>query len=387
MLLNDEASAVACANRLTRHHGWDAAFEQADLWNVVPNLRTRLRTLNVELSPDTRQSLFARFRRSHLATTLQARRGVVLCRYLEDQGIPVVAFKGLASIACAYQGAASERTIKDVDLLIRPADLEPCLKALQAAGMHLEDGGSLDDYLAFVRHSPGFAGNEAITVRGQGQPDLDVHWSFGPRPHPQFHPDAIVARAEAVTVFDTSIRVAAPADCLMLSAHHAMRETLAADQMLRDVLDAERWIALLEHQGRLTEALQHAELCHLDVPVRVLAEILVQRSGRPRIAPADAAVSRLAGLFELQVMEGPIAKDLTYLVDRHALRQIVSGFLGGWKRHLGQMAAFETQLTGQPVPLRDRLGVRLRQLRQLKAGRWRMLRTLVKARAAYQRRS
>ena len=68
--LNDEASAVACANRLTRHHGWDAAFELADLWNVVPNLRTRLRTLNVELSPDTRQSLFARFRRSHLALSL-----------------------------------------------------------------------------------------------------------------------------------------------------------------------------------------------------------------------------------------------------------------------------------------------------------------------------
>jgi hypothetical protein len=385
LLLNDGAAATACAARLAQDGGWDAVCELAELWNVVPNLRARLATLRTELPPRARQNLFERFQRSFAAATLEARRGVVMCRYLEDQGIPVVVFKGLASIAHLYRGAPSERMIKDVDLLIRPQDLEPALKALQAAGMQREDGGSLNDYLAFVKNSPGFAGNEAITLRGDGQADLDVHWSFGPQTHPEFQADAIVARSEMVSLFGTSIRVSAPGDGLMLSAHHSIRETFAPDHMLRDVLDTARWLDLLEARGSLGDALRRAELCRMDTPVLALAEILVHRSGRRRVAPPRAAVSHLATLFEAQVSEGPIAKDFTYLADGHAIRQIVTGVLGGWKRYRAQMAAFETQLSGEPLPLRERLALRVQQLRRFNARRWRLLRTLARAKSAYQR--
>ena len=385
ILLGDDGTAAACVRRVTSASGWPDILEVADVWSVVPNLRARLFSLGLDVPEQVRRNLFIRFQRSVAAATRQARRGVRLCRYLEDRGIPAVVFKGLASIAHLYGGAPANRMIKDVDLLIRPGDLAQVLEALQSAGMHREDGGNLGDYLAFVRNSPGFGGNEAITLRGKDQADLDVHWSFGPHTHPDLHADAIVVRAELVTLFGTSIRVVAPADGLMLSAHHSIRETFAADQMLRDVLDTAGWLKLLEQRGRLDEALQRASSCRMDVPVLALAEILVRRSGRRRIAPADARAERLAELFDLQVREGPIEKDFTYLTDAYAFRQIVSGLLGGWKRYRGQMAAFETQLSGQRVALSQRLARRLHQLSHVDVRRWRMLRTLTKARSAYQR--
>ena len=385
ILLNDAASAASCVHRVTSALGWDFVFDVAEAWNVVPNLRARLLALGLDLKPQVRQALFLRFQRAFAAATLQARRGVQMCLHLEDRGIPAVVFKGLASLAHLYDGSAAGRMIKDVDLLIRPRDLAPALEVLQSAGLQLEDGGSLSDYLAFVRNSPGFGGNEAITIHGADQADLDLHWSFGPRTHPELGADAIVARAERVTLFGEAVRVVAPADGLMLSAHHAMRETFAADQMLRDVLDTALWLPLLERRGDLTAALRQAEICRMDVPVRALAEVVVRRSGRSRIAPPDPRAERLADLFELQVREGSIAKDLTYLADTHAVRQILSGFLGGWKRYRAQMAAFETKMSGQPVPLRERLSLRLGELRHLDGRRWRMLRTLARVRSAYQR--
>ena len=385
LLLGDDGTVAACARRLTGADRWPDVLAVADAWCVIPNLRARLSSLRLSLPEPVRRNLFIRFQRSFAAATLQARRGVRLCRYLEDRGLPVVVFKGLASIAHLHGGVPAGRMIKDVDLLVRPRDLAQVLDALQSAGMHREDGGNLGDYLAFVRHSPGFGGNEAITVRGTDQPELDVHWSFGPHTPPDLQAETIVARAELVTLFGTSIRVVAPADGLMLSAHHSIRETFAADQMLRDVLDTAGWLTLLEQRGHLDEALQRATACHLDVPVLALVEILVRRAGRKRIAPADPRAERLAELFDLQVREGPIEKDFTYLADTYAVRQVVSGILGGWRRYRGQMAAFEAQLLGQRVALSQRLARRLRQLRHIDLRRWRMLRTLAKARSAYQR--
>lgn len=387
ILLGDDAAASASVRRLTSANGWPQALEVADVWSVAPNLRARLTSLGVDAPPPVRRELFIRAQRSSAAATLQARRGVQLCQYLEEQGIPAVVFKGLASIAHLHGGSPAQRMIKDVDVLIRPRDLTQVLEALQAVGMQCEDGGSLGDYLAFVRNSPGFGGNEAITLRGKDQADLDLHWSIGPSTHPGLHADAIIARAERVTLFGASIRVVTPADGLMLSAHHSIRETFAADQMLRDVFDTAGWLTLLAQRGSLAEALQQASACRMDVPVLALAEILVRRSGRDRIAPTDARAERLAELFDLQVREGPIEKDFTYLADTHAVRQIVSGLLGGWRRYRGQMAAFETLLSGQRLPLSRRLALRLYQLRRLDFRRWRMLRTLAKARSAYQRRN
>ena len=327
ILLGDDAAAAAAIRRLTSANGWPHALAVADAWSVAPNLRARLHSLGLDAPTPVRRELFFRSQRSFAAATLQARRGVRLCRYLEERGIPAVVFKGLASIAHLHGGSVAHRVIKDVDVLIRPRDLPQVLDALQSTGMQCEDGGSLGDYLAFVRNSPGFGGNEAITLRGEDQADLDVHWSIGPSTHPGLHVDAIVARAERVALFGASIRVVTPADGLMLSAHHSIRETFAADQMLRDVLDTAGWLTLLAQRGCLADALQQASACRMDVPVLALAEILVRRSGRQRIAPTDARAERLAELFDLQVREGPIEKDVTYLADTYAFRQIVSGLV------------------------------------------------------------
>jgi hypothetical protein len=371
-------TAISCIQTLD---AWGAAIRMAEAWGVIAPLRRRLAELSVRLPPDWQSSLSASFKKSFIASTLRAHQGLRLCHDLAERGVPVVVFKGLAAIAHLYNGVAGVRKIVDVDILVRPGDLPRALEAIAALGFLREDGGSFSDYAAFVKNSPGFAGNEAISAGS-----LDIHWSLGPNPASEFRIEAFFERALPVTLFDTRVRVVSPEDCLLLTAHHAMRENFAPDGMLRDVLDAAGWFAMLHRNGRLSIALERARRCRIEEPILALAGILRQQGNGPvGLGPASESSAMLSKLFFLQIREGPLDRDMAYLADPHSARQIVRAAFSGWSRHASQMHAFESRLNGSPVPAGQRIARMLRNVCSLRPGRWRMLRTLAKTRAAYQR--
>jgi hypothetical protein len=257
---------------------------------------------------------------------------------------------------------------------------------MENLGLKPEHGGSFEGYAAFVRNSPGFAGNEALSVGGNGLGELDVHWSLGPRTAPEFCVEAIIERSGWVNLFDHRVRVISPGDGLLLSAHHAIRENFAPDGMLRDVLDAAAWLKLLDHRGELAACLERARRCRIEDAVLALAEIVAAKGGIARFSgslPPNAAA--LAQLFWLQTRNGPMGKDLTYLADPHSVGQILRGAVSGWVRYAAYMRAFETKLTGKPVSLIRRLADLARLLPRYGFQGWRMIRALVKTKAAYQR--
>ena len=391
LLIGGAEVAGNAAARVGDENTWPAIFEIAANWSVLPNLRTRLTELQAPLSSDLKNRLFTLFQETFVSSTLQARRGIAVCRSIEDRGFPAVVFKGLASIAHLHQGKPAARTIKDVDILVREADLERVLGVMEDLGMKPEHGGDLARYVSFVRNSPGFAGNQAITVGGDGMAEVDVHWSIGPRTAAEFRAEAIIERSGWVDLLGSSIRVISPGDGLLLSAHHAIRENFAPDGMLRDVLDTLSWMKLLESRRELSIRLEQARLFRIEDVVLALAEIHAARGARvplrsslsPR--PTSPRAAELAGLFWLQARNGPLGKDLMYLADPHSLWQIVRGIFSGWDGYTAQMDAIETRLTGKPVSLRQRLANVARQAPRYGFRARKMIRALARSKAAYQR--
>lgn len=386
ILIGSAEVAGAASARVSKKEAWSAILDLAAAWSVIPNLRKRLTELGTPLSSDVKKRMFCLFQDAFASSTLQARRGVSVCRKLEEKGFPVVVFKGLASITHLYQGNPSARLIKDVDILVREEDLDGVLGVMEALGLRPDHGGDFSGYAAFVRNSPGFAGNQAVSVTGEGLAELDVHWSLGPKTAPEFRVEAIIGRSSWVNLFGNLIRVVSPSDSLLLSAHHAVRENFAPDGMLRDVLDTFYWMRLLEQRGEVQECLERARRCRIEDPILALVEILAAKGACP---PASEPVSRqaeaLAQLFWLQARDGPIGKDLAYLADPHSVRQIFRGALSGWVEYAAHMEALEIKLTGEPLSIRQRAGFLARQLPRYGFQGWKMIRALAKTKAAYQR--
>ena len=386
LLIGGPETAADVAIRLGSENGWPEIFGLAAVWSVLPNLRKRLADLRISLSEDLRKQLFGLFQEAYVSSTLKARRGVSVCRHLEENGFPAVIFKGLASIAHLYQGHPSERTIKDVDIVVSERNLEGTLRVLENLGMKADHGGDLSAYASFVRNSPGFAGNQAVCVSGNGLGELDVHWSLGPKTAPEFRVEAIIERSCWVSLFEQQVRVISPCDGLLLTAHHAVREDFAPDGMLRDVLDASAWVNLLERRNEMEECLDRARLCGIEDPVLALTEILAAKDGAAgeftRSSPRAVALSKL---FWFQTANGPLGKDITYLADPYSLWQIARGALSGWSGYTKYREAFDSKLTGKPISLSERIGHLGRQVSHHGFRGWRMIRLLAKTKAAYQR--
>ncbi|MBL8295342.1 MAG: nucleotidyltransferase family protein, partial [Bryobacterales bacterium] len=306
--------------------------------SVLPALKNRLGQVGLTLDKAAGSDLAARCRRAFALSASVADQGAKLCSHLERSGIQAVLFKGLSSIAHLYAGP-QERTVKDADILIREQDLKAAVRALESLGLRAGHGGNLEAYVAAVRSMPGFSGNESLAMDAEPFERLDLHWRLGRRPVEEMQVERIMSRAVRKKLLGTEVSVVAPADGLMLSAHHAMRNQFTPDEMIRDVLDTRRWLDLLESRGELQSALDHVERCRLRPAVFGLALLAGREASASQLASAEGR--ELAGLFELQMREGPVAKDLAHLSDFRAMRQIAGAVATNWRQYRTYLSAFE----------------------------------------------
>ena len=363
---------------------WMRTIAQAESWCVLPALSSRIREFNFQLDPAVKSDLAIRCRRAFASSANVAHRGAELCAYLERSGIPAVLFKGLASIIHLYPGP-QERTVKDADILITEPDLKAAVAALEKLNLRAGHGGDLDAYVQAIRNMPGFAGNESLAVDAPPFEHLDVHWRLGRRPVEEMQVERIMSRAMREKLFGAEVLVVSPADGLVLSAHHALRNRFAPNGMIRDVLDARRWLDLLERRGEWESTMVHVERCRMGPAVFALALIAGRESDVPRLASEEGR--ELVDLFSLQAREGPMGQDLAHLADSLAMRQVVRAVLGNWRRYRRYLSDFEIQAQGEPLPLRERVKRLLSQLRSLGRSRsqaFHGLRILAKVKAAYQ---
>src|ERR1039458_8772716 len=352
LLLASENRARAASGHIDSEQAWDDAISLADSWRITPQFAARLRSIPFELpSPSAyllRRAVIDAFR----STALRSARGVEAIVALKRAGIRVTAFKGLASISLLY-GSPRERTIRDADLIVAEGDVAAALRCLEAMGFTRRGNETFDQYIQFVIHSPGFAGNLAVTVYAENEGEIDLHWRVGTT---GMNAESLLDRSVSAKFGVTEIPVVHPVDGFLLTAQHAVRDNLTVESALRDLLDLRLSCAALFVAGQLDELVRRAREARLLVPAIAVTTILRGYDPAEPICSAAEVLSlsataeqrkSAAGLsraFDYQLVRGNFNKDLLFLVHTRPVRQVMGGLRNDWTGYRKSQHSVEDQL-------------------------------------------
>ena len=378
-LLTEDGRASAVGDQFSEAGSWREVIQLANAWKVIPRLFDRVRALRIELTTADTGALRLEFLNAYRHSAFRAARAIRAIQALEQAGIPVVAFKGLASIAVLY-GDSKHRTIQDADILILKKDLPNTLACLGEQGFERQGPETLAQYLRFVENAPGFAGNQAVTVSDEQKCEIDIHWELAGS---GMRPEEILGRAARCELMGSTIPVVDAKDGFLLTVHHAIRENFAIESVCRDLLDARLWLRHLGETGRLEEGLRWAAQSRGKVAALTMATILGGYNDTAEVAHAATLLSELstpaerrsatslAELFHYQLSHGRVGKDVFYLVHSHPWRQILRGLAADWSGYRRSMRTMEEKL-GENRPLHERaarLAKSIPGLRELRLAR------------------
>ena len=371
----DAAAEIAAAGR------WDEIAAIAVRWKILASLEARTAALKIELPPAVRKEIVGHTSKAFIQSMLCIRSGTAALTALKQAGIPCLGFKGLATIGQLYGGGPRSRMLQDVDVLVRPQDAARSVEILEVAGLKRSMPGSWEEYLAFVRASPGSAGNEAVSLSDAQGGAVDLHWRLG-----GIEPDVLLANAQRVHIYNTSVPVAGVGHSMLLCVHHALRNDFVPDDIARDVCDFARWRKLMDETGEWSKVAADASRWGLKESCLALDIIVNSLQGEsgcriPFAYEADEMRSArmLADLYFHQLDERALNTDLAYLVSLRPALQILSGASSGWRQYLASMRSSE-QINGEAsLPLRMRLWQLVRSAANLSPFRWRQVRALAKA--------
>jgi hypothetical protein len=149
-----------------------------------------------------------------------------------------------------------------------------------------------------------------------------------------------------------SIPVPDPADSLLLTIRHAVRENLAAEKICRDLLDVRRRC----ERGDPAELMDRVASAGGEVSALAVLHVLHSYDESPPVARAIAhlesrssaasrrSAAKLVELFRYQLRHGALGKDVFYLVHTRPLRQIARGLGSGWSNYRRNLKEIEEQL-------------------------------------------
>lgn len=361
-LLASDSRAAGVAHGFSATGSWNTPIALAKAWNVIPQLFDRIRSLRLALPASDAATLRLEFLRSFQRSASRATKAIEAIRSLEQAEVPVVAFKGIASIALLY-GDPKHRTIHDADLLIQKERLPEAIDRLKQHGFKRRGSETLDQYLRFVADSPGFAGNQALALYGDDGSEIDLHWDLAGS---GLRAEEILERAGRIHLMRSPIPVVDANDGFLLTVHHAIRENLAIESICRDLLDARLWFERLRNIGQLKAGMQMA--AHSRCKIAALSVAIILRGYDETAAASEAAAllsdfasaaeqrsaASLTELFRYQLRHGQLGKDVFYLVHFRPWRQILSGLAADWSGYWQSMRTLEEQL-GEEKPLFERL--------------------------------
>jgi hypothetical protein len=251
-----EALADPSACREWEPATWDTAIRAARVAQLLATLAARIEAAGLLAACPGAV-------RNHLqGAALQARyvRQMALvemdhvARALAPLGVPLVLLKG-ASYLTGGLPVASGRLLRDVDLLVPAASLDPVERALLDAGWRYDQ--SLD---AYDQRYYRVWSHQLPPLRRGGHPlELDVHHAILP-PTGRIRPDAEALLRDCRVVGGTW-RVLDPADQVVHAAVHLFQDSDCASRM-RDLVDVDGlcrhyaateagfWPRLLDRAGR-----------------------------------------------------------------------------------------------------------------------------------------
>ena len=245
-LLAGDVQAADAARLLSENAAWGEALELARAWRVTPQFSARIQSLGCRLPAADAKTLKREFLKVYGQSASRASKAIVAIAELQEAGIAVVGFKGIASMAVLY-GDPKQRTIGDADLLIC-AGSHGRAGLPGTAGFARRGAETLEQYLQFVDHAPRFAGNKAITLYAEDGTEIDLHWEIAGS---GLRVEEILERARTAPLMHATIPVVDSKDGFLFTVHHAIREDLGIENVCRDLLDAGLWCQHLRETGEL----------------------------------------------------------------------------------------------------------------------------------------
>jgi len=380
LMVCTDAESRQAAGEIASLGEWPALFDLCGQWKLLAGLEARIAALGIALAEAERAELSRRTQPAFLQTMLCIRAGAIALSALDGAGIPCAGFKGLAALAYLYPGYRS-RTLQDTDALIHPRDVEAALKVLEAAGFRRSPDLPWDEYVAFLRNSPGTAGNEAVSLRDERGGCVDLHWHLG-----SLEVETLLAGARPAEVLNRPLPLMGPAHCMLLSVHHALRNDFVPGDIARDVCDFAHWRPLLDKTGQWQALSADAERWGLSAACAALAQIVSdlggERDAEPPLAlsrAARAAARDLSAFYFHQLLAGPINTDLAYVASTRPLRQVAAGLAGGWKSYREFMRRSEESNGEVSLAVHERLWKLGKSVTALSSDEWRQVRALARA--------
>ncbi len=380
VLVSSDAPARLTAEEIVSRGQFMALVDLCGRWKLLAGLEARLAGLGVKLPEAECAQLAQRTQPAFVQTMLCLRAGTTALAALGEAGISCAGFKGMAALAYLYPGPRS-RTLQDVDLLIPSRDVESALAVLEEAGFRRFPDAPWSEYVAFLRNSPGTAGNEAVSLRDERGGAVDLHWRLG-----SLDVESLLADAAPLDMLNRRLPMLSASHCMLLSVHHALRNDFVPGDVARDVCDFAYWQALLNETGQWEAVQVDAERWGLSAACMALAQIVAELQENAGTEPPmavsranKAAAQDLAGLYFHQLMSGPINTDLAYLASSRPAVQVLRGLTRGWKGYRELMRQSEQSNGEVSLPLRARLWNLGKAMTGISLSEWRQLRALARA--------
>lgn len=242
----------------------------AEKLQLTPLLYRRLRDAHQPLPPEAEARLVRAYWTTRLHNEARAAAVAAIGRAFADQGVSAILLKGLALVGLAYPDVGI-RVMGDIDLLVRPADVDRASMLLEQLGYAPVAAQQADRPADFMMR---YDGEQAFNGAGGA---VELHWCLVNydwfRDASAISLDALWQRA--VPLDESGVLRLSPEDtllhlCLHLGIHHAYgvaRMLVDVDQLVRCQQGLD-WEALLERARAFR--LQSALYFGLDIARRLL---------------------------------------------------------------------------------------------------------------------
>jgi len=323
LLLGDAKSAQHAAGTLSRKELWPQAIELSNLWRVIPQFRKRYHELQITLPGEALE----RLKETSIVGTAQSVAALSHCAAMtslfRSAGVDSLAFKGVGLLGNLY-ASPSERMVTDIDILIEGKNLRKALETVERSATNLR---GLVAYAEFLeRQSYHRLDNDFLYLTEEDGPKIDLQWKLGANPPPAMEASRILERAEKVNVRGNYLKVASPADAMILTAHHAMRNNFSPAPTLKDLCDMKEWWKVQAKRWNVEDVVNRTRECGLTIPLMALWGLLTQYDADGsvvdgvnefrKVATVDETVDsdRLQRSLNLQLDQGSLNADLVRIL-------------------------------------------------------------------------
>lgn len=355
---------------------WRRLAQRCARLRVLPQMFLRLNETPEWIPHADAQEYSQRRLESLVRTSRGIQGGCRALHVLRSAGIPAVGFKGIAAVGWLH-GGQPQRGIGDTDIAVPSERADEAIESLLAAGFAPKVAGvPRDDIVRFSRTSPGSAGNESLSLRGDDGSEIDVHWRLG-----RFDVAAMIADARMVRVLTDDLPLVRPGLGLLLAVHHSLRNDFVPDECLRDLLDASGWLRLLAADAvEASWTDREARRTGLDAALGAFSIILADNGLLPPQTPppTGSASTLLAELFRAQCESGPFNTDLVYVCSLRPGWRLFKGLLTGGAGYVRAMRAMEAANGEQQPGVAGRLRRLATDAWAVRWSRWRSLRALAR---------